>query len=243
MKGLISIRYTEPCFQWSFLPLQRLSRMTATISKPIPKPQKAYIVCLQMKPARFHLSWLHLTFGLHGDYAQTTVLIILPLDGAKGLQMKSICSKTGFCLSLAGILYLFLTFGVSAQQGKGAWGGWGPGSRYGGVYNPQAVETVQGEVEKVERFSSGKGKSAGVRIIVKTGTETMPVVLGPAWFVEQQALKLAAGDRVEITGSRSPGRETTIFIAGEVKKGNQVLRLRDAEGIPVWAGQKWRQRR
>ncbi len=150
--------------------------------------------------------------------------------------------KIGLWISLALVLCLISPSTSLAQRGKGAWGGWGPGSRYGGMYNPQAVESVQGVIDRVERFSSGKGMSSGVRLIVKTETETLPVMLGPIWFIEQQALKLAVGDWVEITGSRGTAQDQTILIAGEVKKGKLALRLRDSEGMPLWARQRWRQR-
>jgi hypothetical protein len=45
---------------------------------------------------------------------------------------------------------------------------------------------------------------------------------------------------VEVTGSRVTFRNKSAIIAAEVKKGDEVLRLRDSNGIPVWAG--WRRR-
>lgn len=130
-----------------------------------------------------------------------------------------------------------------AQQAKGPWGGWGPGSRYAAGCSPQTQETMVGTVAAVERFSSGKGMSAGVRLSLQTETETLPVILGPAWYVEAQPLKLAAGDRLTITGCRSTAGGLPVFIANQVKKGDQILPLRQADGRPRWAGQKWRGRR
>lgn len=143
------------------------------------------------------------------------------------------------CLLLA---WLILSGGspALAQQAKGPWGGWGPGSRYVARCSPQAQETVAGTVAALERFSSGKGMSAGVRLRLQTETEILAVLLGPAWYVDAQPLKLAVGDRLTITGCRSTAAGPTLFIAREIKKGSQVLRLRQADGQPLWAGQKWR---
>jgi len=130
-----------------------------------------------------------------------------------------------------------------AQQAKGHWGGWGPGSRHAAACSPQTQETVVGTVAAVERFSSGKGMSTGVRLSLQTETETLPVILGPAWYVDAQPLKLAAGDRLTITGCRSIAGGPLVFIANQVKKGDQILPLRQADGRPLWAGQQWRGRR
>jgi hypothetical protein len=53
-------------------------------------------------------------------------------------------------------------------------------------------------------------------------------------------VKIEPGDRVEITGSRVTVEGKPTIIAAEVRKGDEVLQLRDAAGVPVWAG--WRKR-
>jgi hypothetical protein len=66
----------------------------------------------------------------------------------------------------------------------------------------------------------------------------LSVLVGPQWFIDEQKMKLAAGDTVEIKGVKaSRGRD--IFIAAEIKKGREVMTLRDENGRPAWAG--WRQ--
>jgi len=50
-------------------------------------------------------------------------------------------------------------------------------------------------------------------------------------------MAFAPGDKVEVTGSRITYEGQPTIIAGEVKKGEQVLKLRDAAGVPAWAGQ------
>jgi hypothetical protein len=74
---------------------------------------------------------------------------------------------------------------------------------------------------------------------LKTAKETLQVVLGPAWYIENQGLHLAPKDKVEIRGSRTSYEGRAMLIAGEVKKGGEILKLRNDAGVPVWAGRKW----
>jgi len=121
-----------------------------------------------------------------------------------------------------------------------AWSQAGPGAKgpaaYGRMYNPATVETVTGEVVSVDRVAWGR-RAQGVHLTLKTGQETLTVHLGPSWFVDQQGVKLNKGDQVEITGSRVDFQGDKVLIAREVKKGGQVMTLRDAQGVPRWAGQ------
>jgi hypothetical protein len=131
-----------------------------------------------------------------------------------------------------------------AQRGPGMmWrgsGGWGAGSPYNKMYDPKTVETVTGEVVSVSQITPNKGMGAGVHMILKTSKETISVHLGPGWYLENQDVKIEAKDKVEVKGSKITFGGTPAIIAMEVKKGDEVLKLRDDAGYPVWAG--WRRR-
>jgi hypothetical protein len=73
---------------------------------------------------------------------------------------------------------------------------------------------------------------------LKTDKETIPVFLGPAWYIEEQRIKFEAKDKIEVKGSRMSIQEQPTIIAQEVKKGDKVLRLRDDKGAPLWIGPK-----
>jgi alanine racemase len=64
------------------------------------------------------------------------------------------------------------------------------------------VETLSGEVVSLDKFTPGERMSYGVHFTLKTEKETIPVHLGPGWYMEKQAVTIAAGDKVEVTGSR-----------------------------------------
>lgn len=138
--------------------------------------------------------------------------------------------------ALAGLLSLALVSVVFAQPGMGRGGGKGPGDPMARMYNPATAETVSGTVASVSQPPS-KGESSGLHFTLKTDKETIPVHLGPAWYMDKQEVKPAAGDKVEVTGSRVTFEGKPAIIAGQVKKDGKVLNLRDANGVPAWAGQ------
>lgn len=145
-------------------------------------------------------------------------------------------------LAVIGLLGLTLSSSLMAQSGmamKGS-GGWGAGSAYGRMYDLQNIETLSGEVITVERITPMRAMNQGVHLTVKTTTETVSVHLGPAWYIENQDISIAAKDQVEIKGSRITFNGEAAMIAAEVKKDNDILQLRDAKGFPVWSG--WRRR-
>jgi hypothetical protein len=144
---------------------------------------------------------------------------------------------------VAAIVLLFAATNAFAQRGPGMWrgsGGWGPGSQYNRMYDSKAVETITGEVTSVDRITPVKGMSGGIHMNVKTDKETISVHLGPAWYLENQDVKIETKDKVEVKGARTTFAGKPAIIAAEVKKGDEVLKLRDDNGFPVWSG--WRRR-
>ncbi len=147
-------------------------------------------------------------------------------------------------VTTAALLLLLPATVLFAQRGPGMmWrgsGGWGPGSPYSKMYDPKSVETISGEVTSISRMTPRKGMSAGIHMNVKTDKETVSVHLGPSWSLENQDLKIEPKDKVEVKGSRITFEGKPAIIASEVRKGDEVLRLRDDAGFPVWSG--WHRR-
>lgn len=65
----------------------------------------------------------------------------------------------------------------------------------------------------------------------------MAVRLGPDFYVDAQSIKLAKGDEIEVKGARTTFYGQPVIIAQEVRRGDQVLALRDPNGVPLWHGQ------
>lgn len=131
---------------------------------------------------------------------------------------------------------------ASAQHGPGCrgGGGWGSGGPYGRMYDLKTIETLSGEVVAVESFLPMKPMCGGVHLQLKTDKETISVHLGPAWFIDNQEVTLSAHDKIQVKGSRVTFNGKPAIIAAEVTKGEELLKLRDDKGVPVWAG--WRRR-
>jgi len=108
----------------------------------------------------------------------------------------------------------------------------------GRMFNPQTVETIRGEVIKVEETAPMRGMGHGVHLLVKTGEGTIPVHLGPAWFIDNQEIQIKPHDKVEVRGSRISFQGKPALVAEQVTVGNEVLQLRDGSGRPTWAA--WR---
>lgn len=109
---------------------------------------------------------------------------------------------------------------------------------YGMRYDTQTVETVSGEVIAVEKVAYGRRGHYGVHLVLKTAQGELQVDLGPSWFVNRQPMKIRPHDAIEVTGSRVTRQGKPALIAAEVKKGGEMLRLREADGLPLWRRHK-----
>ena len=161
------------------------------------------------------------------------------VSNRKEIKMKK---YVGTLIVVISILVLLIATDSFAQRGMGrkGGGGWGMGTAYGKMYDPKTVETVSGEVIRVDKITPIKGMSYGVHMTLKTDKETISVHMGPGWFIENQKIKIEPKDIVEVKGSRITFEGKSAIIAAEVKKGDEILKLRDENGIPVWSG--WRRR-
>jgi hypothetical protein len=147
--------------------------------------------------------------------------------------------KIATTVMILAVSTLLLTTDAFAQgfRWRGG-GGWGAGGQYGRLYDAKTVETVSGEVTSVQEMTPFKDMGRGVHLMLKTDKETISVHLGPVWYIERQDTKIAAGDKIEVKGSLITYEGKPAIIAAEIHKGDEVLMLRDASGIPMWAG--WR---
>jgi hypothetical protein len=139
-------------------------------------------------------------------------------------------------LSMATVVILVSSSAIAAPW-KGS-GGWGMSSQYQRMYNPATVETISGTVESVDQIKPMKGMYYGIHLKVKTEKEIIEVHLGPGWYIERLDTRIDKGDKLEIMGSRVNVSGKPVLIAAEVRKGDNTLILRDAAGIPAWAGWK-----
>lgn len=150
--------------------------------------------------------------------------------------------RTGILLAVISLFRFFSIADSFAQQGmewKGS-GGWGGGTHYGRMYDSKTVTTISGEVVSVDKVTPMKGMCYGVHLMVKTENETVSVHLGPGWFIENQDINIEPKDNIEVRGSRITLEGKDVIIAAEVKKGDEILKLRDENGFPAWSGSRRR---
>jgi len=111
---------------------------------------------------------------------------------------------------------------------------------YNRPFDSETIEEQEGKIIEISHSNEKKDESRGVYLKLETDQEVIPVHLGPVWYLDHQDGKFKAGEKVEVKGSRINynGRES--IIAMSVIKGNEELKLRDEQGIPLWHG--WRKK-
>jgi hypothetical protein len=143
-------------------------------------------------------------------------------------------------LSLISLLSACTATAQPHMMGRGS-GGWGMGGPYQRLYNPKALATLTGEVVAIDSVMPMGGMSGGIHLKVRTPkNEVMSVHLGPSWYLENQDISLKVKDKIQVKGSKVTFSGKPALIAAEVRKGDQTLILRDANGFPVWSG--WHRR-
>jgi hypothetical protein len=110
------------------------------------------------------------------------------------------------------------------------------------MYDTKTETTIRGTVETVDEVApqgrmagrSGGRSMSGTHIVLKTDKDSIAVHLGPSAFLEENKLKLAKGDELEVLGSRVTMAGEDVVLAREITRGEQTVKLRDAAGRPVW---------
>ena len=102
-------------------------------------------------------------------------------------------------------------------------------------YDPATETTFKGTVEQVKEVDHSGYRGKGLHVTLKTAEGTFDVHLGPASFVTKE-ITVAAGDQLEVVGSKVKSDGTESIIARSVKKGDKTATLRNSKGIPLWSG-------
>ena len=101
-------------------------------------------------------------------------------------------------------------------------------------YDLKTVETIGGKVLSIEKTTPAKRRGYWVDLMLQTLNETIAVQLGPAWYIDTQTPRIEANDTITVTGSRLTLDGRSAIVAADITKGNELLKLRDDNGIPVW---------
>ena len=111
------------------------------------------------------------------------------------------------------------------------------GMHHGGhMYNPATEATVTGTVDEIKNVPSQGRGSGGLHLVLSTPSGALDVRVGPASFVSSKGFTFVKGDALTVVGSKVTKMGQEVLIAREIRKGDQVLTLRDAKGFPLWSG-------
>ena len=111
---------------------------------------------------------------------------------------------------------------------------------YKKIFDSKTIKTISGQVIKVDQVPEpGFGMEMRLTVFIDK-KEVLPIYLGPAFYIvgSEQAKHFKIGDQVTVSGSQVTVKGEPFMIATTVKRGNEVLRLRDKDGTPEWVGWK-----
>ncbi len=105
-----------------------------------------------------------------------------------------------------------------------------------GLYNPATVATVSGIVI-AKTPPSTQGLPQLVYLTLKTASGHITIFLGPDLNVDKLPVQIQNLDKIQVTGSKITWEGKPMILAATIKKGDQLLKLREPNGVPVWSGQ------
>jgi hypothetical protein len=112
----------------------------------------------------------------------------------------------------------------------------GPGIGFGpGYYDGSSNMVIHGVVESVTD-NAYNCRWGATEVTLKADKDTYVVQLGPTPFLSQNKFSIAKGDELSVTGFKFTCQGTAFLIVREVTKGGETLTLRNAQGVPAWAG-------
>ena len=150
-----------------------------------------------------------------------------------------------------GVFLAFVLTGTAAFAQMGTGQGMDKG-RMMMKYDPSTEVTVNGTVEEVQEASNhmrqggmmgqggmmdskkGMGRM-GTHLLLKTQDETLTVIVGPSRFIADKGFSFARGDQIEVIGAKLKYQGKDEMLAREIKKGDKLLTLRNAQGVPEWS--------
>ena len=101
-------------------------------------------------------------------------------------------------------------------------------------YDVKTVETIGGKVLSIEKTTPVKRRGYWIDVMLQTEKETIAVQLGPVWYIREQTPRIEPNDTITVTGSHVTLDGRSAIVAADITKGNELLKLRDDNGMPVW---------
>jgi sporulation protein YlmC with PRC-barrel domain len=107
------------------------------------------------------------------------------------------------------------------------------------TFNPAVIRTVTGTVIGVGKTSlrvAGGGEAReNLSLRMRTSdNRVITIYLGPRDYIAQQDFYAVNGDKITATGSETTAGGQSLLLATQVMSNGRTLRLRDADGRPLW---------
>jgi hypothetical protein len=103
----------------------------------------------------------------------------------------------------------------------------------GPAYNPATTMTLSGTVTSARMIPAGQPLE-GLHLTLKTRTNIVEVYVAPRNFMNLLKTNFAAGDQLDVIGSKVKSGSADVVLAREVSDGTETIELRDLYGAPVW---------
>lgn len=118
--------------------------------------------------------------------------------------------------------------------------GWGLGSRYEKLFNNYNLSWYQGKITEIDTVTPMQDMGSGIQLKLEGDREEFIVQLGPSWFIIHQDMSLGINNTVEVKGCKVAIDGKPVIMAAELRRKENVLYLRDEDGIPYWT--MWRKK-
>ena len=148
--------------------------------------------------------------------------------------------KARFALAALAASALVAAVSVAAAQGgpgpgRGAGQGNCQGRHAGGppAYDSTAETTLTGRVAELLPQACACG---GIHLRLTTSAGDVEVALGPSAYLAEIGASFMLQDEIQVTGAKPANAAPADFLARSIRKGEATFELRDAQGLPRWAG-------
>lgn len=98
----------------------------------------------------------------------------------------------------------------------------------------QAPATLDGEILGVDKRSPDAHLAQSVVLRVRTESGQVDMLLAPSWVLDEKGLTFAPKERVQVRGKRRVKAGQSVFEVQTLKRGADVVELRDEAGKPLW---------
>ncbi len=100
-------------------------------------------------------------------------------------------------------------------------------------YDAATETNLKGTVQELKFVPAGGGKPMAY-MVIKSGQDSVQVLLCPKSFLDDMGATFKADDKVEVTGSKVTQDGAVLILARQVSKGDDNLTLRFKDGKPAW---------